>query len=205
MMFFARFLSVALVLYFSCLLGGCGGGGGSSSSGSSEGGGPGTIGNLTVDLGPDLSVMTSSSVDLEAPILSEQDPGELSYTWTLMESPAGSNANESLLTPDSRTTNFTPDLPGDYLLQIEVTAADSQERVTDQLKITAQSAFDTIGGSPPPEASSGTTDPDLSARFSASVLNTRLEGQVRALVGTGDSGLVAIAATDAGARFLKID
>ncbi len=205
MTFFPRFLSLLLVLYISCIVGGCGGGGGSSSTGSSGGGDSGLITNSTVDAGSDLSVMESSMVDLEATIHSEQDSENLIYTWDLIESPAGSNAIDSLLTPHSRTTNFTPDIPGDYVLQIEVYAPNSQDRATDQMKITVPSAFDTIGGTPPSEEASDTTDPVFSARYSATVLSTRLDGQVRSLVGTVDSGLVAIAATDSGAQFLKID
>lgn len=193
--------SLSLCVLFSLVLLGCGGGGGGGSTAGDPVAAP-----LAV-AGQDIVCFVGSKVALDAGGSSGQS---LAYTWSLLEKPAGSAA--ALESSQSSVTAITPDFPGPYRVRLTVTNA-SGLAATDELTITASSGFETIGvnwaGNSPGSLPVSPGD-ETSAHYLASILNTSIDGVIRALVGTSDRGLAAVAevqgATSANtlARFVKI-
>ena len=90
------------------------------------------------DAGPDRSVARSALVTLDGS--GSSDPGglmPLQYKWTLKASPSGSAA--SLLNGGAVTPFFTPDVAGDYVVELGVTnAAGVSDPTPDTVVITAE-------------------------------------------------------------------
>ncbi len=82
--------------------------------------------------GPDQSIHVSGSVTLDGSGSSDPDGNPITYTWSFVSKPPGSIAafsNPAIVNP-----TFTPDLPGDYVIQLVVTdsfgAASQPDQVT---------------------------------------------------------------------------
>lgn len=174
--------SLFLSLLASLLLVGCGGGGGGG--GSSAGSDP--IAAPMAVAGQDIVCFVGTRVALDAVGSSGQS---LVFNWSLLEKPAGSGA--ALESLQSSGTGITPDLPGQYRVRLTVTNA-SGLAATDELTITASSGFEAIGGNPA-DSPPGSPDAEPSAHYLASILNTSIDGVIRALVNTLDGGLAAVA------------
>jgi PKD repeat protein len=71
-----------------------------------------------------------------------QDDDPLSYDWQIVGAPDGSTA--TLDDPTSQTPGLEPDLPGDYMIQLTVTAADGTTS-TDTVTITVRADVPPIG------------------------------------------------------------
>lgn len=106
-------LRLAVVLFF-LLLTACGGGGGSSSSTSTYTGNSAPQSNA----GDDQNVTTATIVCLDGSASSDPDQDSLTYLWTLLESPEGSQVGLSSTTVANPT--FTADLDGDYVFSLVV-------------------------------------------------------------------------------------
>jgi hypothetical protein len=71
------------------------------------------------DAGPDQIVeWTGASVDLNGSGSSDDDDDPLTYSWVLTSKPLGSTA--SLTGANTATPSFTPDLLGDYVVELVV-------------------------------------------------------------------------------------
>ncbi|MDD5133751.1 MAG: PKD domain-containing protein, partial [Candidatus Nanoarchaeia archaeon] len=68
--------------------------------------------------GPDQSVTTSTLVNLDGSASSDSDGTIVSYSWSIISSPAGSGA--SLTNPTTVSPTFTPDVNGAYVIQLIV-------------------------------------------------------------------------------------
>ncbi len=104
------------------------------------------------DAGPEQTVeWTGGVVDLDGTGSSDDDGDPLTYSWTFEDRPAGSTA--SLTGADSDSPSFTPDLLGDYVVELVVNdgLVDSDP---DQVTITVE---DKTG----PVISSASADPDV--------------------------------------------
>jgi len=70
------------------------------------------------DAGADQSVFVGDPVQLDGTGSSDPDGDPLSYAWSFASQPAGSTA--SLDDPAGATPSFTPDAPGDYVIELVV-------------------------------------------------------------------------------------
>lgn len=61
--------------------------------------------------------------------LSKAEKSKLEYEWEILEAPQGSEAK--ILEPTEEETELTPDLPGDYLVAVTVTAVDGTQSIDD--------------------------------------------------------------------------
>ena len=84
--------------------------------------------------GPDQSVYVGSTVTLDGSGSSDADGDPLTYTWTLQSSPAGSAAE--LVDAGTVAPSFTPDVAGDYVVNLTVSDGESSSN-TDSVKIQA--------------------------------------------------------------------
>ena len=98
-------LLASIVIFFTA----CGGGGGSSSSG---------VAAPIANAGVDQNVHTASSVTLDGSGSSDADGDFLTYAWSIINKPVGSNA----LLSDTTVVNptFTTDIDGSYIVQLIV-------------------------------------------------------------------------------------
>ena len=71
------------------------------------------------DAGEDQYTDLGESVTLSGDSSFDPLSRELSYFWTLVETPTTSSITE-LSNPDQKTTEFTPDVPGQYVLSLTV-------------------------------------------------------------------------------------
>ena len=97
---------------------------------------PGTTTNQApnADAGPDQTVNVDDTVNLDGSASSDPDGDPItSYAWVITSAPAGSSA--SLLGADTATPTFTPDLAGDYTIQL--TVSDGSLTGSDTVVITA--------------------------------------------------------------------
>ncbi|QDG52671.1 tandem-95 repeat protein [Persicimonas caeni] len=88
------------------------------------------------DAGSDQTVTEGDTVTLDGSNSSDADGDTLSYSWTFTSTPTGSSAALSDSTAASPT--FTPDVAGDYVL--ELTVDDGNATATDTVTITAEAA-----------------------------------------------------------------
>jgi hypothetical protein len=107
----AVFLSLALMLT------GCGVGSGSVSSGdvgvsSAQNTAP------TADAGPDQTVDTGAVVSLDGSGSSDPEGDTLTFSWSFLVRPSGSNA--SLSNETAQDPSFTADVAGQYVVELEV-------------------------------------------------------------------------------------
>lgn len=70
------------------------------------------------DAGPDQTVAQGDLVELDASGSSDVNGDNLTYLWSLVSTPAGSSA--MLSDPTAVMPNFTADLDGDYVVQLQV-------------------------------------------------------------------------------------
>ncbi len=84
--------------------------------------------------GPDQSVYVGSTVTLDGSGSSDADGDPLNYTWTLQSGPAGSSAE--LVDAGTVAPSFTPDVAGDYVVNLTVSDGESSSN-TDSVKIQA--------------------------------------------------------------------
>lgn len=87
--------------------------------------------------GSNQSVFTGVQVTLDGSASSDQDGNPLSYSWSLTNKPAGSSASISSAT--SLTAYLTPDLTGNYIVQLIVSDG-TIASVEDTLTVTASAA-----------------------------------------------------------------
>lgn len=84
--------------------------------------------------GPDQSVYVGSTVTLDGSGSSDADGDPLTYTWTLQSGPAGSSAE--LVDAGTVAPSFTPDVAGDYVVNLTVSDGESSSN-TASVKIQA--------------------------------------------------------------------
>lgn len=117
----------ALALAFA-LLTGCGGGSGGGSAGSASAvqNAPPTVklalaGQLTSAAGAgDAATFTGADVKFDASASTDPEGELLTYSWSVMSKPAGSNAQVNGTTAQ---LTMKPDMPGTYVLSVRVTDA----------------------------------------------------------------------------------
>lgn len=98
------------------------------------------------DAGRDLSVATNDTVTLDASESSDPDGTALSYIWSIIDRPQGSTA--SLSAADIANPQLTPDVDGDYRIQLVVSDGELQSE-PDVATVTA------VTGNVPPNAHAG--------------------------------------------------
>jgi len=116
-----------------------------------------TNGNLppTVDLGPDRKVTLGALVTVDA-LAADPDMDALTFSWSLLSAPAGSAA--TLSAAAGTPVHITPDVAGDYIVQL--TATDSgQLSAVDTLVITTGNTTPTVTGPADGAASTGVAVP----------------------------------------------
>ena len=115
---------ISLIVWMSA----CGGGNSSENNTSWE---------LIADAGKDISLITGHSVQLSGENSLEKSRNEsLLYRWSIFQKPQISNAQPP--TPiDSVKPHFTPDIAGEYKLQLDVSVANSQQVETSYITLTA--------------------------------------------------------------------
>ena len=84
--------------------------------------------------GPDQSVDVGTAVTLDGTGSSDPDGDPLSYNWAFVSRPSGSSA--SLSGASTATPTFTPDVEGDYLVELTVSDGNGGSD-TDQVTVTA--------------------------------------------------------------------
>ena len=98
-----------------------------------------TVGGINtaplVDAGPDRSVNTFESVYLNGANSSDVDGDSLTYSWTFLARPSGSNA--SLYSTTTAVPYFTPDVAGSYTFDLKVHDGTASSSSTDRVVITA--------------------------------------------------------------------
>ena len=77
----------------------------------------------------------SQAVSLSAKDSHDLDGNNLSYTWTLISSPAGSVS--ALQAANSVTASLSPDVLGDY--EIELLVSDGKQSSTDRVRVSSNS------------------------------------------------------------------
>ncbi len=87
--------------------------------------------------GADRNVATGSLVTLDAGASSDADGDSLTYSWSLINAPDGSGAE--LSDPDNAQPTFTPDLDGDYVIQL-IVHDDAAGSSPDTVTVTASTA-----------------------------------------------------------------
>ncbi|MDO3387431.1 YHYH protein [Gilvimarinus sp. SDUM040013] len=87
--------------------------------------------------GDDVNTPTGSTVTLDASASTDADSDITGYEWSIIEQPSGSNA--SIANANSTTTEFTPDVDGDYTIRVRVSDAGNNDD-DDELIVTASTA-----------------------------------------------------------------
>jgi hypothetical protein len=114
--------------------------------------------------GPDKTIQTGVVETLNGGNSSDADSDPLTYSWSLITRPSGSNA--SLLNPTSSTPSLTPDIDGVYIVQLIVNDG-SENSEADTVSLTSNAAtnnaVDTFDGSNPLLTTSNNTSalPDI--------------------------------------------
>jgi len=84
--------------------------------------------------GPDQSASASFPVLLDGSASTDADGDAITYAWSIATAPTGSAA--SLVDPTTATPSFTPDVAGDYIVQLVVSDA-TEASSPDQVTVTA--------------------------------------------------------------------
>nr|BAL58743.1 hypothetical protein HGMM_OP2C291 [Candidatus Acetothermum autotrophicum] len=96
----------------------------------------------TADAGPDQTVVVGERVQLDGSRSRDPDGDTLSYSWRFLAKPSGSRAEFS--NANSANPTFTPDLAGEYL--IELTVDDGKGgQASDQALVTAIASYEFEG------------------------------------------------------------
>lgn len=96
----------------------------------------------TADAGPDQTVVVGEQAQLDGSRSRDPEGDTLSYSWRFLSKPSGSQAK--LSNPTIVNPTFTPDLPGEYL--IELTVDDGKGgRASDQVLVTAIASYEFEG------------------------------------------------------------
>ena len=96
----------------------------------------GEVNNAPVaNAGADFTAPTGSSVALDGSQSSDADQDSLSFTWSFVSVPNGSNSSISNSTASS-SASFVPDLNGDYQIQLQV--SDGSDADNDTITVTAE-------------------------------------------------------------------
>ncbi|WP_423821358.1 PKD domain-containing protein [Salinisphaera sp. SPP-AMP-43] len=165
-MFSNRSMGWVLGLSLALVIAGCGGGGGGggddddgdsgSSGGGSNGGGGNNNSSCSIpsgfidEAGPNQSVKTGSIVQLDGSDSRGEDGDDPdSYQWSFTSRPDGSSAE--LSSNSSAAPQFTPDVNGEYVVQLTIDGIDCED-ATDSVEVTATQS----GENGAPNAAAGT-------------------------------------------------
>lgn len=96
----------------------------------------------TADAGPDQTVVVGERVQLDGSHSRDPDGDALSYSWRFLSKPSGSQAE--LSNPTIVNPTLTPDLPGEYLLELAVDDGKGG-RASDQVLVTAVASHEFEG------------------------------------------------------------
>lgn len=105
-----------------------------------------------VNAGPDQTVTVGTLVTLDGSKSSDPDGDPLAFQWRFVSQPEGSTAE--LTDADKAQAKFTPDVVGEYIIELVVTDPDGATGA-DQVKVTAREA-----PPPPPTRKKGDVDND---------------------------------------------
>lgn len=86
------------------------------------------------EAGNDREVPYKTDVELDASLSTDIDSESLSFTWAIIDQPAGADASVTY-TSDNALATIYPPIPGDY--NLELTVSDGYATTTDTLTITA--------------------------------------------------------------------
>ncbi|CAG5069987.1 hypothetical protein DYBT9623_02727 [Dyadobacter sp. CECT 9623] len=89
--------------------------------------------SLTARAGADQNVKVGDVVTLDGSGSTDSENKTFTYSWTFSKKPAGSTV--ALAKPAESKTTFTPDLPGDYEVEIKISNEHGQS--TDKVVVTA--------------------------------------------------------------------
>ena len=92
-------------------------------------------GRVVARAGADRVTLPDSAITLNAQASLFSD----SYSWTLQSSPSGSNATISAA--NSMKTDFSADMDGEYVLQLEASSSDTNSSGTDEIIVVVDSAL----------------------------------------------------------------
>jgi len=89
------------------------------------------------DAGPDQNTVVLTLVTLNGSGSNDPDNDPLTFQWTFVSPPAGSAlTNSDIADATTATASFTPDVPGEYQLRLEV--SDGEGTDSDEVVVTAQ-------------------------------------------------------------------
>ncbi len=91
------------------------------------------------DAGTDQTVQVGMAVALDGSKSKDPDGDPLTYAWTILSEPTGSNV--ALSNPSAMKPGFTANVPGAYVFRLEVTAGSDKD--TDEVTITAEEEDET--------------------------------------------------------------
>ena len=145
----------------------------------------------TADAGDDQSVLVGETANLSAAGSSDLDGDALTYSWTLVAAPSGSTA--SLVGATTVTPALTPDVAGDYLVQLIVNDG-ALDSAPDSVTITASAANtapiadagddqSVLVGETANLSAAGSTDPDGDSLTYSWTLIAAPSGSTASLVG----------------------
>ena len=105
----------------------------------------------TADAGADGTGTTGTALTIDASGSTDPDGDTLTYRWKMLSVPSGSGVwSADIGNRDAATTSFTPDVAGDYSLNVRVTDPSGE---TDEAQVTY--TVSNSGGNNPPVADAG--------------------------------------------------
>lgn len=96
----------------------------------------------TANAGADVEEKVGNEVTLDGSASSDPDGDSLTFTWSILSHPTGSSA--SLAGADTATPQFTPDVSGEYLVELSV--SDGTFHGSDRVVVTAVPASGRVSG-----------------------------------------------------------
>ncbi len=97
----------------------------------------------TADAGADLAATVGQAATLDGSASSDADGDTLSFAWTIASAPAGSSAR--LTGADGATPSLTPDVSGEYVLQLVVNDG-TVDSAPDTVTVAANAAPTAVAG-----------------------------------------------------------
>ncbi|WP_138429527.1 PKD domain-containing protein [Fodinibius saliphilus] len=140
--------------------------------GGDDGGGNGGTPTATADAGTDSEEAVGFEISADGS--GSTGSGTISYSWSFTNQPA--NSTVTLSNASSETPTFTPDLPGEYILELEVSSDGETDADTVVYSAIAKRIF--------VDANSG-TDEDINGYMEATPLKTVSAALTR--IGNNDS------------------